>query len=57
MRSCWYAGGSGLTGLARSAPTSNSSFWIRPSSAVTSAGSWPNVTAIPMAQFASSVSA
>jgi hypothetical protein len=57
MRSGGYGGGSELTGLQRSAPTSNISFCTRVSSVTTPAGSSPKVTAMPIAQLASSTSA
>jgi hypothetical protein len=46
-----------VTGLARSAPTSNNSFCTRPSSRDMPDPSAPNVIAMPIAQFASSTSA
>jgi hypothetical protein len=56
MRSGGY-GGDSLTGLQRSAPTSNSSFCTLDSSAAMPGGRSPKVIAIPIAQLASSTSA
>ena len=56
MRSGGY-GGEGVTGVARSAPTSNSSFCTRDSRFAMPAGRSPKVIATPMAQLASSTSA
>jgi hypothetical protein len=57
MRSGGYGGGSGRTGLHRSAPTSNNSFCTRARTAAISAGSSPKVIVMPIAQLASSTSA
>jgi hypothetical protein len=57
MRSWGYSGGVVGRGVARSAPASKRSFWIRRSRFTMASGRPPRMIATPIAQLASSVSA
>jgi hypothetical protein len=49
--------GSGVTGVARSAPTSNRSFWMLRSRSATAGAGAPRASAVPITLLASSTSA